>query len=57
MTTKNSFSYKLITYSGLGFLLLLALVAFKPFAIIKAGDRRVIMNFGKVQDMILDEGL
>ncbi len=57
MTAKNSFPYKLITYSGLGFLLLLALIVFKPFAIIKAGDRGVVMRFGKVQAAILDEGI
>ena len=56
MTTKNSYPYNLITYSGLGILLLLALIVFKPFAIIKAGDRGVVMRFGKVQDTILDEG-
>ncbi len=57
MTAKNSFPYKLITYSGLGFLLLLALIVFKPFAIIKSGDRGVVMRFGKVQAAILDEGI
>ena len=49
--------YKLLTYVGLGFLLFLILGMFKPFAIIKAGERGVIMRFGKVQDVILDEGL
>ena len=55
---KNSqVPYKLITYAGLGLLLFIILGMFKPFAIIKAGDRGVIMRFGKVQDTILDEGL
>lgn len=49
--------YKLITYGGLGFLLFMLLGIFKPFTIIKAGDRGVIMRFGKVQEAILDEGL
>ena len=55
---KNSqVPYKLITYAGFGLLLFIILGMFKPFAIIKAGDRGVIMRFGKVQDTILDEGL
>ena len=55
---KNSqVPYKLIAYAGLGLLLFIILGMFKPFAIIKAGDRGVIMRFGKVQDAILDEGL
>jgi len=49
--------YKLITYAGLGLLLFIILGMFKPFTIIKAGDRGVMMRFGKVQDAILDEGL
>ncbi|MEL6438947.1 MAG: prohibitin family protein [Cyanobacteria bacterium J06621_8] len=49
--------YKLIVYAGLGFLVFLLLGVFKPFTIIKAGERGVIMRFGKVQDTILDEGL
>jgi regulator of protease activity HflC (stomatin/prohibitin superfamily) len=57
MNAKNSYPYKLIVYSSLGILAFLALVAFKPFAIIKAGDRGVVMRFGKVQSAILDEGI
>lgn len=53
----NKFPYKLTTYFGLGILAFLVLVAFKPFAIVQAGDRGVVMHFGKVQDKILDEGI
>lgn len=57
MTINKNFPYKLITYSSLGILAVLALILFKPFAIIQAGDRGVVMRFGKVQETILDEGL
>lgn len=57
MSKNDNFPYKLITYSSLGILLMLALILFKPFVIVKAGERGVIMRFGKVQDVILDEGL
>jgi len=40
-----------------GIALLLAAVFFKPFAIINAGERGVVMRFGKVQDTVLDEGI
>lgn len=30
---------------------------FKPFAIVKAGERGVVMSFGKVKETILDEGI
>ncbi len=38
-----------------GFLLLAIL--FNPFVIVNAGERGVVMNFGKVSDLVLDEGL
>ena len=57
MNEKNSLSDKFIVYSSLGILAFLALIVFKPFAIIKAGDRGVVMRFGKVQNTILDEGI
>lgn len=40
---------------GIGFLLLT--LFFRPFAIVGAGERGVVMYFGKVQDSILDEGI
>lgn len=38
------------------FLLLLAIV-FTPFSVVSAGERGVLMQFGKVQDTILGEGI
>lgn len=38
-------------------ILLILATALKPFVIINAGERGVVMKFGKVQDTILDEGL
>ncbi len=57
MKKNQNIPYQLIAYAGLGFLLLLALGILKPFTIVKAGERGVVMRFGKVQDTILDEGL
>lgn len=57
MLKNKSISYKPIAYTGLGFVTLIALILLKPFVIINAGERGVIMRFGKVQESILDEGL
>lgn len=40
-----------------GLFILILATALKPFAIVNAGDRGVMMKFGKVQDGILDEGI
>lgn len=41
-----------------GFLFIVIAFAFlKPFRIVNAGERGVLMNFGEVQDVVLDEGL
>jgi regulator of protease activity HflC (stomatin/prohibitin superfamily) len=37
--------------------LLLLLTLFKPFVIINAGERGVVMQFGKVQERVLNEGI
>ena len=39
------------------FVLLFSALIFRPFAIVNAGERGVMMRFGKVQDTVLDEGL
>ena len=57
MSNNKEFPLKLATYGGIAFLLFFALVILKPFSIVKAGERGVVMRFGKVQDVILDEGL
>lgn len=38
-------------------LLLIVAVLFKPFTIVNAGERGVMLQFGKVQDNVLDEGI
>lgn len=48
---------KLGFYAAGGFVLLVTALIFKPFAIVNAGERGVVMQFGKVQDTILDEGI
>jgi prohibitin 1 len=60
MRSTNSFyqaNSKLLFAAGGGFLLLIMLLLFRPFSIINAGERGVVMKFGKVQDLILDEGI
>jgi prohibitin 1 len=39
-----------------GALLLLVALFFRPFAIVNAGERGVVMRLGRVQDGVLDEG-
>ncbi|HEY9849174.1 MAG TPA: prohibitin family protein [Leptolyngbyaceae cyanobacterium] len=40
-----------------GIALLLGAIIFRPFVIINAGERGVVMSFGKVQDTVLNEGI
>jgi regulator of protease activity HflC (stomatin/prohibitin superfamily) len=40
-----------------GMSLLVGAILFKPFTIVNAGERDVVMSFGKVQNTILDEGI
>lgn len=56
MTKENSNTSILIYLVG-GFVLLVGVIIFKPFVIVNAGERGVVMQFGKVQDNILDEGI
>ncbi|MBW4562574.1 MAG: prohibitin family protein [Mojavia pulchra JT2-VF2] len=53
--TANAFQFSTYFVGGV-FLLLLAII-FRPFTIVNAGERGVVMKFGKVQDRVLDEGL
>lgn len=48
---------KLYLGLGAGIFLFFVLLLFRPFAIVNAGERGVVMKFGKVQDRILDEGI
>jgi prohibitin 1 len=47
-------SFYLYLCGGIVFLFLAIL--FKPFTIVNAGERGVIMHLGEVQDQILNEG-
>jgi prohibitin 1 len=53
--TTNSFRFGFYLAGGI-FLVLLAIL-FRSFAIVNAGERGVIMQFGKVQNQVLDEGI
>ncbi|VEP11878.1 Membrane protease subunit, stomatin/prohibitin [Hyella patelloides LEGE 07179] len=57
MKNNNSLPIQFVFYALGGFFLIVLLGFLKPFAIVNAGERGVIMRFGKVQDIILDEGL
>lgn len=48
---------KIIIGGIVAFVLLMAFLLFKPFTIVGAGERGVVMHFGKVQQQILGEGL
>ncbi|MCG6138116.1 MAG: prohibitin family protein [Nostoc sp. LLA-1] len=54
-TTDNNLQYGFYIAGGI-FILILAFMI-RPFAIVNAGERGVVMQFGKVQDQVLDEGL
>ncbi|MBW4502697.1 MAG: prohibitin family protein [Scytonema hyalinum WJT4-NPBG1] len=53
-TTGN---FQLGFYLAGGIFLLLLAIIFRPFAIVNAGERGVLMQFGKVQNQVLDEGI
>lgn len=48
---------RVATTSIAGGFLLLGAIVFKPFTIVDAGERGVVMRFGQVQDVILNEGI
>ncbi|MDH2918523.1 MAG: prohibitin family protein [Sideroxydans sp.] len=60
---ENSFNDKLRSFGGLKWLVLAAVLVFivlpliNPFVVINAGNRGVITNFGKVDQIVLGEGL
>ncbi|BAY28776.1 band 7 protein like [Nostoc carneum NIES-2107] len=51
----NAFQFSSYIVGGI-FLFILAFI-FRPFTIVNAGERGVVMKFGKVQEQVLDEGL
>ncbi|MFB2769723.1 prohibitin family protein [Pelatocladus sp. BLCC-F211] len=50
-------NFPLSFYLGGGVMVLILAVLFRPFTIVNAGERGVVMQFGKVQDRVLDEGI
>ena len=58
MSNRNSAFPSQLLFYGVGALFLLVVFGFlKPFVVVNAGERGVLMRFGNVQDTILDEGL
>jgi prohibitin 1 len=57
MKTLRTSPYNLSLYIIGGIVLFIAALILKPFAIVDAGERGVMMRFGKVQNAILDEGI
>jgi prohibitin 1 len=56
-SSRNIYNSSIYLYIVGAFVLLLAAILFKPFAIVNAGERGVVMRFGKVQPYILGEGI
>ncbi|MEG4322946.1 MULTISPECIES: prohibitin family protein [unclassified Microcoleus] len=57
MRTMQSVRHNLTLYTLGGIIFIIAALILKPFAIVGAGQRGVIMRFGKVDNAILDEGI
>ncbi|MEG4084703.1 prohibitin family protein [Microcoleus sp. POL10_C6] len=57
MKTVQSVQYNLALYLVGGIVFIIAALILRPFALVGAGERGVMMRFGKVQDVILDEGI
>ena len=53
----SSVPTKLPYYIAGGFFLLIFASMFRPFVIVNAGERGVVMRFGRVRDLVLDEGI
>ncbi|MEH2067644.1 MAG: prohibitin family protein [Nostoc sp.] len=51
----NNLKYSFYLVGGISLLILAIII--RPFTIVNAGERGVIMKFGKVQDRVLDEGI
>ena len=56
-SSNTPFSPQIAIYLAGGFIILAGLLILKPFAIVNAGERGVVLRFGKVQDTIFDEGI
>ncbi|MEG3907719.1 prohibitin family protein [Microcoleus sp. w2-18bC1] len=57
MKTVQSVQYNLALYLVGGIVFIIAALILRPFALVGPGERGVMMRFGKVQDVILDEGI
>lgn len=57
MKTMQSFKYNLALYIVGGLVVAIAALILRPFALVGAGERGIMMRFGKVQNTILDEGI
>jgi prohibitin 1 len=57
MKTMKSVQYNLALYILGGIVFIIAALILRPFTIVGAGERGVMMRFGKVQEAILDEGI
>jgi prohibitin 1 len=57
MRTLQSARYNLALYIVGGIVFIIAALILKPFTIVGAGERGVILRFGKVDNAILDEGI
>ncbi|MEG4396251.1 prohibitin family protein [Microcoleus sp. BROC3] len=57
MKTMQSVRYNLALYIVGGIVFIIAALILRPFAIVGAGERGVMMRFGKIQNAILDEGI
>lgn len=57
MKTMQSVRYNLALYLVGGIVFIIAALILRPFALVGPGERGVMMRFGKVQDVILDEGI
>lgn len=55
MSRVKNQSTVLLVAGGLGLFFLATVL--RPFAVVNAGERGVVMQFGKVQDRVLDEGI
>lgn len=57
INTTNKAKFNLVLYLTGGIILLVLAILFKPFAIVNAGERGVVLRFGQVQDTVLGEGI
>lgn len=57
MKTMQSVQYNLALYIVGGIVFIIVALILRPFALVGPGERGVMMRFGKVQDVILDEGI